>query len=118
MMSFLTKCQSRRDGTTCRESWQLWQFWRFWQRCQLFDDAVPRDASRHVVTRVAHRRRSWAIGGEPVDRSRELAGVRPADEPVHAVHDELGRAAGVAACHDRLAREESLERDVPEVLVE
>src|SRR5258706_14593050 len=118
MMSFFTKWPGRPDGTKCCESWQLWRFWRFWQRCQLFDHAVPRDAHRHVVPRVAHCRRSWAIGGEPVDRVCQLGGVWRADEPVHAVHDELGRATRVAAGHDGLPRQESLERDVPEVFVE
>src|SRR5260221_14343854 len=99
MMSFFTKWPGRPDGTTCCESWQLWRFWRFWQRRQLFDHAVPRYASRHFVPGVAHGRRPWTIGGEPVDRGRQLAGVGRADEPGHAVPDELGRATRVAAGH-------------------
>ena len=85
---------------------------------QFLDDAVPGDQPRALVAGVAQTRRQRPIGGEPIHGRRQRFRRGSHDEAVHAVLDELERAAGIGRRDHGLAREKRLERDVAVVFVE
>src|SRR3954469_4296210 len=86
-------------------------------RNQLLNHAIPGNQPRAFVPGVPERRSAAAVARERIDRVGERLGARLADEAVDAVDDELVRPAGVGRRHDRLSRQERLQRDVAEVFI-
>ena len=75
--------------------------------------------ARPLVAGVSHRRGAPAIGGEAVDRRRP--GPRGSGAHTHPLTPSMTNSFGPPesiGSHDRLLRQERLERDVAEILVE
>jgi hypothetical protein len=85
---------------------------------KLLDDTVPRDRSRHLLTRAPEPFRERAIGGESIDRHGDRRWFRFTHEPIRAVSYEFERTAGISGRDHGFGREECFECDVSIIFIE